>query len=507
MLIPRDRRWFLRSAAGLMLAPPIGRTVFRPPANAVNARQRSVVGNGTTDDAAAINQLIAEVSAGGGGSLYFPPGIYSCGYTIRLKDRVHIFLDPEAVIKAAPSGDYDKAEENANDRYQDFGHSHWRNSLICGIGVRDVSTSGPGRISGMGLSGQEWTMNDGTPSALIPGTADKIIALKNCRNITLEDFSLDGTGHFAILATGVDNLKIRRLLIDCARDGIDLDSCWGAVVEDCSVNAPFDDGICIKASLALGEARGSKHIQVRHCKIFGGFVVGTFRDGSRIPLPRGQGRKGRFKLGTESNGAFEDILFEDCHVEDGLGFLLATVDGGTMAGVHVRNCTARNIHNAPVFVWLGDRLRGPPGISAGMIDDITISGFTCYGFDNDEPIIISGLRRHPIKGFTLSDAYVLQKGGGLQEETYIIPPGMDRFYPETGVLGQRLPAQGVFARHVDRLTLHNVEFNYIIPDKRPFIWFGDVSCRNFSGIRVPPGAAARLRYEPKAIEAAGCRSA
>ncbi len=215
MLIRRDRRWFLRFAAGVMLAPAVGgRTVFRRPANAVNARQRSVVGNGTTDDAAAINKLIAEVSAGGGGSLYFPPGIYPCRYTIRLKDHVHISLGPEAVITAAPSGDYDEAEENANDRYQDFGHSHWRNSLICGIGVRNVSISGPGRISGMGLSRQEWTMNDGTPSALIPGTADKIIALKNCRNITLEDFSLDGTGHFAILATGVDNLKIRRLLIE-----------------------------------------------------------------------------------------------------------------------------------------------------------------------------------------------------------------------------------------------------------------------------------------------------
>ena len=46
------------------------------------------------------------------------------------------------MITAAPSGDYDEAEENANDRYQDFGHSHWRNSLICGIGVRNVSISG-----------------------------------------------------------------------------------------------------------------------------------------------------------------------------------------------------------------------------------------------------------------------------------------------------------------------------------------------------------------------------
>ena len=498
MLSLINRRFLLQSTAGLMLAAPMGGCAkFQPPANSINALHRGVFGNGVTDDAAAINQLIEEISAGGGGTIYFPSGIYPCRYTIHLQDRVHLCLDSKAVIKATPSGDYDKAEKNENDRYQDFGHSHWRNSLICGIGIRNVSISGPGRISGMGLSRQEWPMDDGTPSALNPGVADKIIGLKNCRDITLEDFSLDGTGHFAILATGVDNLKIRGLLIDAARDGIDLDSCWGAEVEDCSLNTPFDDGVCIKASLALGDARGSKRIRVRRCKIFGGFEVGTLLDGSRKPLPSGRGRRGRFKLGTESNGNFEDIVFEDCFVQDGAGFLLATVDGGKMAGVHVRNFTGRSIHNAPVFVWLGDRLRGPPGISVGAITDINISGLSCYGYDNDEPVIISGLREHPITGFSLSDAYLLQIGGGTKKETYIIPPGRERYYPETGLLGQRLPAQGLLARYVDGLTLNNVEFNYIIRDKRPFIWLEGVSGRNISGIRVPPGATAPLVYEPR----------
>jgi hypothetical protein len=268
-------------------------------------------------------------------------------------------------------------------------------------------------------------------------------------------------------------------------------------VEDCSLNTPFDDGICIKASLALGEARGSKHIHVRRCTIFGGFEVGTLRDGSRKPLPKGQGRKGRFKLGTESNGGFEDILFEDCSVQDGSGLLLATVDGGKIVGVYVRNFTGHDIHNAPVFVWLGERLRGPPGIPVGAIADINISGLKSYVYDNDDPVIISGLSEHPITGFTLCDAYLLQMGGGLKQDTYIIPPKMERRYPETDLLGQRLPAQGLFARYVDALTLNNIAFNYLVPDKRPFIWLGGVNRRTISGIRVPPEAAAPLIYEPR----------
>ena len=489
------RRSLLKFAGGLTLAGQMaGCTVFGPP-DPMNVQLRGAFGNGVADDAAAINRLIDEVSAGGGGTIYFPTGVYPCRYTIHLKDGVHLRLDPGAVIKAVPSGTYDRAEPNNYYEYQDFGHSHWRNSVICGIGVRDISISGPGRISAMGLSRQEWQMANGMPSALKPGVADKIIALKNCRNVALEDFSLEGTGHFAILATGVDNLKIGRLVVDTARDGIDLDSCWAAVVEDCLVNAPFDDGICIKASFALGTARGSKHIRVRRCTIFGGFEVGTFRDGRRTPLPPGQGRKGRFKVGTESNGAFEDIVFEDCVVQDGMGLLLTSADGGRMAGIYVHNFIGRSIHNAPIFVWLGDRLRGPPGTSVGAIEDIKISGLRCWGYDNDEPIIISGLPGHPIGGFTLRDAYLLQMGGASKQATYIIPPAMERSYPETSLLGQQLPAQGLFARYVDGLTLNNIEFDDIFADKRPFIWLGGVTGRNISGIKVPFGAASPIVYE------------
>jgi polygalacturonase len=477
-----------------------GCAISDPPDDAVGVHLHGVSDDSVTDAAPPINKLIAETAAKGGGIIYFSPGVYPCRSTIHLKDRVHLRLDPGAMIKAAPSGIYDKAEPNDYYKYQDFGHSHWHNSLISGIGVRDISISGPGRISGMGLSRQEWRVADGTPSALTPGVADKIIALKNCRNVTLADFSLDGTAHFAILATGVDNLKIRRLVIDTARDGVNLDSCWEAEVEDCLLNTPFDDGLCIKASLALGEARGSRHIRVRRCTVFGGFEVGTFRDGGRKPLAPGQGRKGRFKLGTESNGAFEDIVIEDCAVQDGMGLLLTSVDGGKMAGVYVRNFSGHNIHNAPVFLWLGDRLRGPPGISVGAIEDVKIDGLRCWGYDNTEPIIISGLPEQPISGFTLSNAYLLQMGGGLRQATYVIPPAMARSYPETSLLGQQLPAQGLFARYVDGLTLNNIEFDYVSPDHRPFLWLGGVENRNISDIKVPLGAVSPIAYEPSVIE-------
>jgi polygalacturonase len=58
------------------------------------------------------------------------------------------------------------------------------------------------------------------PKAEIPGVGNKTISLKNCRNVTLRDFSILHGGHFGILATGVDNFAIDNLLIDTNRDGM-----------------------------------------------------------------------------------------------------------------------------------------------------------------------------------------------------------------------------------------------------------------------------------------------
>jgi polygalacturonase len=86
------------------------------------------------------------------------------------------------------------------DAYQDFGNNHWHNSLIWGEGLVDLSILGPGLIWGRGLS----RGYGGGSAAENSGVANKAIALKNCRNVILRDFSILKGGHFGILATGVD---------------------------------------------------------------------------------------------------------------------------------------------------------------------------------------------------------------------------------------------------------------------------------------------------------------
>src|SRR5262244_942910 len=114
-------------------------------------------GDGKTVDTAAINKAIDAAAAAGGGTVRFPAGTY-LSFSIHLKSNLTLQLDQGATILAATAaagfGSYDPYEPNEwGDRlqYQDFGHSHWHNSLIWGENLENITITGAGRIWGRGL--------------------------------------------------------------------------------------------------------------------------------------------------------------------------------------------------------------------------------------------------------------------------------------------------------------------------------------------------------------------
>jgi hypothetical protein len=97
-------------------------------------------GDGKTLDTQAVNKAIDAASAAGGGTVVFPAGTYLC-YSIHLKSNICLWLDQAATIVAAENpmdpnaAGYDAPEPNEWDPYEDFGHSHWHNSLIWAVTV------------------------------------------------------------------------------------------------------------------------------------------------------------------------------------------------------------------------------------------------------------------------------------------------------------------------------------------------------------------------------------
>jgi len=491
---PTERRDFLRltgagiAASGLGTATTAHAAPAKPsPASGttLDVRTFGATGAGKILDTPAINKAIEAAAAAGGGIVRFPPGSYLC-YSIHLKSHITLYLDPGAIIVAADapatgsSGGYDPPEPNAWDKFQDFGHSHWHNSLIWGEDVENISIEGHGLIWGKGLSRGERDV------ALAAGVGNKSISLKNCHNVTLRDVSILHGGHFAILATGVDNLTIDNLKIDTNRDAIDIDCCRNVRVSNCSVNSPWDDGICLKNSYGLGFARSTDHVTITNCYVTGGYEEGTMLDATykRIGPDYKAPRNGRIKFGTESNGGFRNITVSNCVIEDCRGIALETVDGALLEDVSITNITMRDITDVPFFLRLGSRMRGPEGTPVGALRRVLISNVVVSNCASRQATIIAGIPGHSIEDVRLSNILVLHQGGGTKEDAAIQPPELENVYPDPNRFGA-LPAHGFYIRHVKGIAIKDVEVRSMKPDLRPGFVLDDVNSAELIHVKLP----------------------
>ncbi len=522
-----------------------------------DVRAYGATGDGHTLDTAAINRAIDVANSNGGGTVNFPAGVY-LSHSIHLKSNVALYIGPGATIMAAPPAPpkgmpgsdaetYDLPEPSTSILYQDFGHCHWHNSLIWGENLEHVAIFGPGMIDGSnglvrgipkerknahpgeGLYGLPATQPSTAPTTeassqptrhrsrrpatttattkpirgedhigegdgAADGLGNKTIALKLCRDVTLRDFTVRCGGHFAILATGVDNFIIEGLKLDTNRDGMDIDCCRNVMVSNCFVNSPSDDGICPKSSFALGYARASENITITNCQV-SGYVCGTFIDGDpRVPKNKAGkliGGTGRIKCGTESNGGFKNITISNCTFDNCRGIALESVDGALLEDVTIDNITMRHVSNSPLFLRLGARLRGPKDSTVvGTLQRINISNVVVYDADVNYSSIITGIPDHPIKDVKLSNIQIFTHGGAEDFWATTRPAENPKLYPEPDMFGQT-PSYGFFVRHVSGIAFNNVAVHFDKPETRPPFVLQDVNGVKFVDVdaQSPEGIA------------------
>jgi polygalacturonase len=473
----------VRTAA--IIATLAGALVSGRQAATYDVRAFGAKGDGRSLDNESINRAIAAAHAAGGGTVRLPAGTY-LSTSIHLQSHVGLFIDHGASIVAADVtvGPYDEPEPNPLDMYQDFGHSHWHNALIWGDGVEDVSISGPGLIHGKGLVRNH---NAQTPR----GSGDKAISLKNSRNITIRDVSILHGGWFAILATGVDNLTIDNIKVDTNRDGIDVDSCRNVRISNATVNSPFDDGICLKSSYGVGALRATENVTITNCQV-SGYDEGTLLDGTfKRTVRYARGPTGRIKFGTESNGGFKNVTISNCVFDYSRGLAIESVDGGPIEDVAISNLTMRDIVNAPVFVRLGNRARGPNQPPPGVIKRVRIDSVVASNVDSRHGMLVSGIPGHPIEDLSISNVRIAYRGGGTPADAALEPPEKETDYPEPDMFGN-IPVYGLFARHVTGLTARDLHVSLDRADARPAIRLDDVSRADIDHLVVPPRAAGPL---------------
>ena len=454
-----------------------------------NVKTFGATGDGVTIDSPAINKAIEAAADAGGGTVYIPAGTYLC-CSIRLKSNISLYLDHGAVILAAEPTDstgYDQAEPNEwgdKYKYQDYGHSHWRDSLIWGENLENISIVGSGLIYGKGLT--KWDTDR-------KGVGNKAIALKLCRNVLIRDISILHGGHFGILPTGVDNFTIENVKIDTNRDGINIDCCRNVRISNCAINSPNDDAIVLKSSYALGYARVTESVTITNCQVMaydeGTFLDGTYQTTQQLAHDDG-GLTGRIKFGTESNGGFKNITISNCTFDRCRGLALETVDGGLLEDVTITNITMRDIVNSPFFLRLGRRMRGPEETPVGKLRRVNISNVVVYNADPRYGSLILGVPGHDIEDVRFDNITIFVKGGAPKEQAAVQVPELEEDYPDPMRFGE-IPAYGFFIRHVDGIEMNNIRLAFLNDDHRPPFVLDDVKDAEFNHVKAQhlPGVA------------------
>jgi polygalacturonase len=242
-----------------------------------------------------------------------------------------------------------------------------------------------------------------------------------------------------------------------------------------------------------------------------GFDVGTVLDGTygrtTVAAPDRDGPTGRIKLGTESNGAFRNITISNVVFVRSRGLALETVDGATLEDVTISNVTMREVSNAPIFLRLASRMRGPAGTPVGALRRVSISHVVVSDADPRYPSIIAGIPGHPVEDVRLSDIRIVSRGGlslavAAEQPANLVnsffrPPGgtgarepyavpeREAMYPEPSQFGV-LPAYGFYVRHAAGITLDGVTLRVATRDTRPAIVLDDTRDVTLRGVRTEP---------------------
>ena len=99
--------------------------------------------------------------------------------------------------------------------------------------------------------------------------------------------------------------------------------------------------------------------------------------------------------------------------------------------------------------------------------------------DKNSAIFLTGMPGHYIEDISISDVQFIVSGGGTEADAQktnlneYSEEVLGGWWPEFKLVGT-LPAHGIYARHINGLTIDNVSIQTVTKDARPAVVFDDV---------------------------------
>lgn len=186
-----------------------------------------------------IQSAIDQIWKKGGGEVVIPKGTYLSG-ALYLRSKVTLNLQDGAVLQGSSNWE-DYVLDNANfiNKYNPLSlrpascrRSRWHNALINASDADNISIVGKGAV----LDGVD--CNDPLGEEGFRGP--HIICFQGCRNIYLEGYTIKQSANYAHVFEDCSEIVIKSATVLGGHDGIHLQRCKNAIIEDCVLHTGDD---------------------------------------------------------------------------------------------------------------------------------------------------------------------------------------------------------------------------------------------------------------------------
>lgn len=419
-------------------------------------RSFGAIGDGKIICTKSIQQAIDACSQKGGGVVLVASGTYVTG-TIYFKSNVILRLEAGAILLGSPHiTDY----TTDTDRTMYRGEPYMDRCLIFARDVQNIGIEGSGTIDGQGKSFPE------------PGDTKKnrpkMIRLMNCSHIRLHDVTLKSPASWTTEWRSCTDIAVDGVTIfsraNSNGDGLDFDGCKNVRVSNSTFDTS-DDSICLQTSSLENPCQD---ITIMNCNF--------------------SSRWAGIRIGLLSRANFENVAVTNCTFRDhkDSGVKIQMMEGAEMKNMIFSNLVMKNVPR-PVFLtfnsqnaWVDASEEQQPVMKRvyniqfnNILVETETGGNTCA-------FIATGMPGHPIEGVTFNNIRAIFPGGGTADDAQCL---LEEFtvenlkgrWPEYSGLRGTVPAYGFYLRHMNNVSIKNVEINTLTPDARPAVVFVDVN--------------------------------
>lgn len=417
-----------------------------------DVRDFGALGDGSTLDTAAIQHAVNDCAACGGGTVYFPAGVYLSG-TLHLKSNITLNISASATLLGSPrKEDYNEAVDCNSSTCGE--HNIGSGYFLVAENIENFAITGQGKIDGSGPAFWEdepintiW--NFGPIMKPKPFRPRSLLYMTDCRNISLTDITFCNSPCYTVWLLGCEIINIDRVSIINPLEGpntdaFDIDCCSDVHISNCYVSAG-DDAIALKSDAnRLGRRKACENITVTNCTFL------SKACGIRI------GYEGDTPI---RNCTFSNIVMRNTDIGISMVSVLPNIPrpkpgtkhteclridtGCQIEGIIFSNIIMENVNRA-AHLWLGAEV---PGDHQGYIRNVSISDVIA---SVNSTLYVGGMADRAVEGVTLSNIKLLIKGNmeGIEKST---DP-----YNTCVWGGDRLPI-GVYLRNTKNMKLKNIE--------------------------------------------------